>query len=218
MPMKDYALFLAGRYYQRDFPFYRRLARGRIRVAVDGGYNYFARSGTFPHLLIGDLDSLGRLPRTLSSRTTVLAYPTDKDQTDTELALDYCLETGAGAIDIIQPTIGDPDHFMANLFLLTRVANNGRADKTSVRLVGPRFEAFYLKNSSRRFDRVVGSIVSVIPLSAAIQLSWTGTAYDVRRARISRGRTRSVRNQIVARRASVNIAGEAFLVRLTPRR
>ena len=213
--MKNYALFLAGRYYERDFPFYRKLARGRVRVAVDGGYRYFVRSGTFPHLLIGDFDSLGGVPSDLSPRTQVLVHPVEKDQTDTELALDHCLDTGARDIDIIQPAIGDPDHFLANLFLLARKARSGRSQHARLRLVGPRFEALYLKNSTHRFERAAGSTVSVIPLSASIKLSWTGTAYNVREACVKRGQTRSARNRIISGHASVRVIGESFLIRLT---
>jgi len=213
--MKNYALFLAGRYYERDFPFYRKLARGRVRVAVDGGYRYFARSGTFPHLLIGDLDSLGGIPSNLSPRTQVLVHPVEKNQTDTELALDHCRDAGARDIDIIQPAIGDPDHFLANLFLLARKARPSRSRPTQLRLVGPHFEAFYLKNNTHRFERATGSTVSVIPLSTLIKLSWTGTAYNVREACVKRGQTRSTRNRIISGRASVRVVGESFLIRLT---
>lgn len=216
--MKDWALFLAGRYHARDFAFYRRLARGRIRVAVDGGYRYFERSRTFPHVLIGDFDSLRPTPRRLSPRTMVLSFPTDKDQTDTELALDHCLESGAGSIDIIQPTLGDPDHFLANLFLLTRKADSRRGGKVSIRLVGPRFEALYLEDGSHEFCRAGGSTVSVIPVSASIGLTCMGTAFDVSRCRVARGRTRSTRNRIITSRALFEVSGHAFLVRLYRRR
>jgi thiamine pyrophosphokinase len=212
--MNRYALFLAGRYYERDFPLYRKLARSRIRVAVDGGYRYFARSKTFPHLLIGDLDSLGGIPAGLSSRTEVVVHPTRKDRTDTELALDHALKAGATEIDIIQPTIGDPDHFLANLYLLSRKIDSGRSKSVRLRLVGPRFEAFYLENGSHRFERAKDSTVSVIPVSASIKLSWTGTAYDVRRVLVKRGQTRSTRNRILSGRATVRVDGEAFLIRL----
>ena len=84
--------------------------------------------------------------------------------------------------------------------------------------MGPRFEAFYLKDDVHRFERAKGSTVSVIPLSASIKLSWTGTAYDVGEAVVKRGQTRSARNQIVTEGASVRVAGEAFLTRLTGRR
>ncbi len=213
--MKGCTLFLAGRYFERDFTFYRRLARGRFRVAVDGGYRYFARSGTNPDLLIGDFDSLGGVPAGLSRRTEVVIHPTEKDQTDTELALDHCLEAGAREIDIIQPAIGDPDHFLANLFLLARKPAPGRSRPARIRLVGPRFEAFWLKDCTHRFERAVGSIVSVIPLSGSIRLGWTGTSYDTQDVLVKRGQTVSARNRIVAGRSSARVIGEAFLIRLT---
>lgn len=209
--MRKAILFLAGRYDARDFPFYRRLARGCFKVAVDGGYRFFERSGLVADLLIGDFDSLKRFPRQLSSKTRVAQFPVDKDKTDTELALDYCLDHGISKIDLVQPSIGDPDHFLANLFLLTRTSRQSRM--LQLRLIGPGYEALLLSDSRVSFQRAQGSVVSVVPLSASIKLTCRGTAFDVIGAKISRGHTRSTRNRITTSTSWFEIAGKAFVVR-----
>jgi len=206
-------LFLAGRYHARDFQFYRKLARGCFKVAVDGGYRFFERSGLVSDLLIGDFDSLKKLPRQLSQKTRVARFPVDKDKTDTELALDYCLDHGISKIDLVQPSLGDPDHFLANLFLLSRASRRSRPGTPQLRLVGPDYEALLLSDSRVSFCRAQGSVVSVIPVSASITLTCRGTAFDVTRAKIARGQTRSTRNRITAATASFEIAGKAFVIR-----
>jgi len=215
--MRKCILFLAGRYYARDFVFYRRLARGCFKVAVDGGFRFFARSGLVPDLLIGDLDSLARKPRRLSRRTEVIVHPVDKDKTDLELALDYCLERGALRVDIVQPGLGEPDHFLANLFLLTRAVGFAHQRRPRIRLVGPDYEAHFISDRRVRFLQARGSVVSVIPLSGSIVLTCRGTAFDVNRARIKRGRTRPTRNRITGQAATFEVSGQAFLVRVFPK-
>lgn len=209
--MRRAILFLAGRYNARDFPFYRKLARGCFKVAVDGGYRFFERSGLVAELLIGDFDSLKRFPRQLSSKTCVARFPADKDKTDTELALDYCLDHGISRIDLVQPSVGDPDHFLANLFLLTRASRRSRTPQ--LRLVGPNYEALLLSDRRISFRRARGSVVSVIPVSVSITLTCRGTAFDVIRAKIVRGHTRATRNRITAATSWFEIAGKAFVIR-----
>ena len=216
--MDKAVLFLTGRYLARDLPFYRKLARGCFRVAVDGGYRFFQRAGIAPDLLIGDFDSLKRLPKRLPRGVELLAFPTDKDKTDTELALDYCLERGARQIDIVEPSFGDPDHFLANLFLLARKVNAPARKKRRLRLVGPAYEAFFLSDSRVKFAGAKGSIVSIIPVSRSIRMTCRGTAFDVSGATIQRGETRPARNRITAANATFEIAGQAFVVRLIRRR
>lgn len=211
--MRKAILFLAGRYHARDLPFYRKLARDCFKVAVDGGYRFFERSSLIADLLIGDFDSLKRLPRQLSPRTRVARFPVDKDKTDTELALDYCLDHGISKIDLVQPSLGDPDHFLANLFLLTRASRRSQIGTPQLRLVGPDYEALLLSDSRVSFRRARGSVVSVIPVSASIKLTCRGTAFDVTRAKIARGQTRSTRNRITAATSWFDITGKAFVIR-----
>lgn len=213
--MKDCVLFLHGRYASRDFGFYKRLCRGRFKIAVDAGYRFFPRSGIVPDLLIGDFDSLKRIPKNINARTEVLTYPADKDQTDTHLALEYCLEHRAKKIDIVQPSIGEPDHFTANLMLLTLAERyKRRGYSPRVRLLNVTCEIRYVGNGSERFDRAAGDTVSVIPLSKAVELSCTGTAFDVRRKLIRRGQTLASRNRIVGPRAVFRLKGEGLIFRL----
>jgi thiamine pyrophosphokinase len=211
--MRKAVLFLTGRYHTRDLPFYRQLTRGCFKVAVDGGYRFFERSGLVADLLIGDFDSLKRLPRRLSPKTRVARFPADKDKTDTELALDYCLDHGILKIDLVQPSFGDPDHFLANLFLLTRASRRHKQGTPQLRLVGPDYEALLLSDRRISFRRARGSVVSVIPVSASIKLTCRGTAFDITRAKITRGQTRSTRNRITTATAWFEIAGKAFVIR-----
>ncbi|RKX23662.1 MAG: thiamine diphosphokinase [Candidatus Zixiibacteriota bacterium] len=215
--MKDCILFLPGRCRTKHIPYYRKLARGKFKVAVDGGYRFLRTCSLTPDLLIGDLDSVKRHEIKSLKRTRVLSYPVAKDKTDTQLALEYCCDACAKNIDIVQPAINEPDHFTANLLLLTIRFRHGRhSEQLCVRIVNHRSEIRCLKDDSLTLRQARGERVSVIPLSQEITLSCSGTAFDVERLKVHRGMTVSTRNRIIADEAVIAVGGEALLFRLFP--
>ncbi len=213
--MKNCVLFLPGRYDKRHFIFYLKLCRGKFKVAVDGGYVFFARAGIPADLLIGDFDSLKRRPRDLPEGTRVISFPVAKDKTDSHLAVEFCLESGARRIDIVQPTIGEPDHFTCNLLLpelAERYAAKGK--RPDVRLVNPRYEVRFISNGRLVLDRARGDTVSVVPVSPGIVYSCSGTAFPADRVRVKRGSTLASRNRVTAQRAVFEVKGQALFFRL----
>ncbi len=212
--MKDVVLFVAGRYRSEHLNFYKKLCCSKTKVAVDGGYSFFKKSGITPDLVIGDMDSAVRLPR-LSAKTRVITFPQRKDKTDSQLAVEYCIEQGAKTIDMVTPSVGQPDHFVANLLLPTNRMVSAWAKRGGrFRIVSHTYEVSYVAHGKVSFSNCVNQIVSVTPLSRQIVLSCEGTDYDVAITRIPRGHTRALRNRIVARRAIFTIKGEALVWRL----
>jgi len=208
--MKNAAVFLAGKYRQQHVALYRQMCRGKTTVAADGGYRFFALAGLTPDLLIGDLDSIGRHRPRLSGGMMIIEHPPDKDCTDGELALSYCLAAGARAIDIIDPSVGEIDHFLGNLFMLELAAKYDA--EVPVRIVSDRTEVRLLSDASWTVNGLAGQVLSVIPLSSQIKLTCVGTVYPVRLLALHRGQTRSLRNRIANRRARISVEGQAFVV------
>lgn len=91
-------------------------------VAADGGYRHCRACGLTPHLLLGDLDSLD-LP--LPEDVEVRAFPPEKDDTDTMLALKTGLELGYRVFHLYGCAGGRPDHTLASLQSLAFLAQNG---------------------------------------------------------------------------------------------
>lgn len=205
--MKNAVIFLAGDYDRGQLPFYKQLCDGRFTLAADGGYQFFALASTQPDLLIGDLDSIGE---DTHDGLTILQYPEDKDVTDSELALAYCLDNGVCSIDIVDPAPGDIDHLLGNLMLLELAS--AHADHTRVRIVNHQHEIRLLADASWTVNGHPGDVISVIPLSRRIHLSCTGTEYSAKRVLIRRGRTIGLRNHLVNRRAHLTVEGKAFVV------
>ncbi len=209
---RDYVLFLHGRYRADELPFYRRLCKKRRRVAVDGGYSFFRKSGLFPHALIGDFDSLKTVPRGLSKRTEILTFPVRKDRTDSHLALDFCIEREARDVDIVSPDTGDVDHFLGNVMLLT-LAARATPPLGRTRIINAAYEIVCAHDERLAFVRRAGDGLSVLPLSASIRLSCSGMDYDAQNLRIRQGESCGLRNVVTASQAWVEVAGKALIVR-----
>ena len=208
--MKGCILFLHGTYKKDELFFYERLCRGRVKVAVDGGYSFFRKTGLVPQLLIGDFDSLKRIPRNLGPKTKVLTFPSRKDETDSQLAVEYCLEEGAKDIDIVVPSTGEPDHFLGNFALLSLCAK--KAPEVNARLINIRYQAVLLENNRMEFAGCSGHLVSVSPMEKRIELTCRGTEYDADGVRIKVGDSRAMRNRIAAGRAWLVVKGRAFVI------
>ena len=212
--MQGCILFLQGTYPKADIEYYKKKCRGRFLVAVDGGYSFFRKTGLVPQALIGDFDSIGRMPRNLSPRTEVVRYASRKDKTDIELAVDYCFERGMSDIQIVQPSLGEPDQFVGNLMLLIRAGQlKRRVQGCSVHIINKRYEVCALAEGSGIIIGGKGDCLSIIPISDKITLTLVGTEYDVTDLAISRGESRGLRNQIRLNRAHVRLRGTALVIR-----
>ena len=212
--MRNAVLFLHGKYAAADLNYYKKLARGKYLVAVDGGYSFFRKTGLTPDLLIGDFDSIGRMPRTLTARTTVVQHPAYKDKTDAELALDHCLSLGVQDIRIVQPSFGEPDQFVGNMMLLIRAAQlRRRMQGCSVHVVNRRYQVCALVDGAGMISGGRGDIFSVVPVSDQITLTLSGTEYDVTNLVIQRGESRGLRNRITAGTAHIRMRGTALVIR-----
>ncbi|MBU8933558.1 MAG: thiamine diphosphokinase [candidate division Zixibacteria bacterium] len=217
--MKGFTLFLNGVYRQQDMSFYRQFCNSKCTVAVDGGYSFFRKASLFPDILIGDFDSLKRFPRDLPETTTVIRHPSRKDKTDLHLAIDYCVEIGARTIDIVQPSVGEIDHLLANTHCVSYgVFDSGSRKAPLIRIISPMHEIRPVVDGAVTFTDKVGDTVSVLALSEKVVLSITGTEYRGRGISLKLGETRGLRNRITSRRARFQVQGRALIVRLFSRR
>ena len=87
-----------------------------IVIAADGGADAARVVGLEPDVVIGDLDSASadtvEWARSVGAR--VVEYPSDKDKTDLELALDEAEQLGVGHVVVVGTSGGRTDHFLAN--------------------------------------------------------------------------------------------------------
>ena len=90
-------------------------------IAADGGYRALARAGIRPDLILGDMDSLARQPRGIP----LLRFPRRKNLTDMALAIGLAKSRGYTRFKLYGALGSRLDHAIANLQLLSRLAQEG---------------------------------------------------------------------------------------------
>ena len=91
-------------------------------IACDKGLEYATRLGITPDLIIGDFDSYeGNIEK---DAPNVSIYPSEKDDSDTMLAIKYALSHGYTHLYIICALGGRMDHTIANIQSMLYVASN----------------------------------------------------------------------------------------------
>lgn len=197
-----------------------QLARGsEVVIAADGGANLLAKAGRRPDLVIGDMDGVtAETQRDLErAGTEIERYPTEKEQTDGELALDAAVKRGADEV-VIVGAFGGPrlDHMAGNLMLL---AHEDFA-AIDVALVTERstFRSL-LGPGTLELEGAAGDWVTLEPLSdRARGVATDGLRYPLRHEELRRGSTRGVSNELTASRGSVEVGDGLLLVIVTTRR
>ena len=88
-------------------------------IAVDSGIEHLQNLSLDPTTLIGDLDSISKksLDEVKKNGVKILAFNSNKDQTDFELALNYLDEAEKSKVYIIGGESGEIDHLIS-IFLL----------------------------------------------------------------------------------------------------
>ncbi|MEW5816451.1 MAG: thiamine diphosphokinase [Spirochaetota bacterium] len=97
------------------------LAEADRVIAADSGADLAASFGIMPDIIVGDMDSLSDKTVLRSSpKEKVMIFNSDKDETDTEIALRLLHENGCSEITIVGGGGGRLDHLIAILYLFER--------------------------------------------------------------------------------------------------
>ena len=83
-------IFAAGD-FSGDFMY----TTGDMIIAADAGYAHLKKLNITPDILIGDFDTIEEMPEHLKN---VIRFPTEKDYTDTEIAIMEAQNKGADKI------------------------------------------------------------------------------------------------------------------------
>jgi len=180
-----------------------RIDCDHILIAADGGAQHCLELGLTPDDVIGDLDSLTEsdLIRLGELGARIHRYPTRKNFTDLELALQHALELGADEI-VIYAALGDRwDQTIANLLLV------GAYPSARIRLVDANQEIFYVRaGETTMIEGRPGDTVSLIPLMGdATGISTQSLEYALEDETLRFGSTRGVSNVMLDSTARVSL-------------
>jgi len=180
-----------------------------IIIASDGGGNFLCANGIIPDILIGDCDSIApECLAQLKGKTLIKEFPSSKDKTDTELALDFSLENGYTNIMLINAIDGRFSHSLANIFLLEKFA----PQLSFIHLLNKENEIFIVKDYINIFAQK-DELFSLIPLTESVSVIETkGLKFTLKNEKLFRESTRGISNSPVADQIEVRISKGILLI------
>jgi thiamine pyrophosphokinase len=160
------------------------------------------------HRVVGDFDSV--TPDALSAAEAAGAridrYPTAKDATDLELALEAA-RAEASRIIVVGGDGGRLDHLLSIALLL---GSSAYADRVVVAYLGP--ATVHVVRSTTRLTGVPGELVSLLALHGpAHGVRTSGLQYPLHDETLHPGSSRGVSNQFTGEVAQVAIAAGVLL-------
>ncbi|WP_010193130.1 thiamine diphosphokinase [Bacillus sp. m3-13] len=113
---------VAGGPIERIPKLYDWQAEDVMWVGVDRGVAYLLEQNIVPTKAFGDFDSITReeLYNIKAQLPHAEVFPSEKDETDTEIAVNWALEQNPALIRIFGGTGGRLDHFLGNVQLLLK--------------------------------------------------------------------------------------------------
>ena len=129
----------AGEFCERVLP-----EKGDYIIAADAGYDALVSRGIMPDLVVGDFDSLGKVPE----HPNIVRSPVEKDDTDMMLAVKQGLKLGYEMFTINGGLGGRLDQTLANIQILSYLAENGARGT----LLGQGICVTAIKNSEISFN------------------------------------------------------------------
>ena len=180
-------------------------------VAADGGARHAAPLGLPLHQVVGDFDSLSAADadELEAAGVTVTRFPTNKDATDTELALLAALDAGATEIALLGTWGGRSDHAIGTLALLA----HPRCGEAAVVILDEQTRTQLVRSgTSLTLRGAVGRIISITPWGGDATVSATGVRWTLDSAVLVAGSTRGISNVATAAEAVITAHEGAVLV------
>ena len=186
-------------------------------VAADGGAFALERWKILPHLVVGDMDSLGDagVERLARRGIGVAKFPAEKDESDLELAVAHAISVGAKEI-VLLGALGGPrlDHEAANLLLLADPGYDGvriEARRGAMRVRALRGAG------SLALDGPVGTVITLLPVAGDAEgVRTEGLRFPLAGETLRLGKSRGLSNEIAQSPARVTLDKGSLLVFETP--
>ena len=179
-------------------------------VAVDAGLHRVRELGLTPILIIGDMDSVEPGLADLYPDCEQIRHPSQKNETDTELALNWCLEAGVGEIVVCNGLEGRFDHSLALVHNLSSLAGKG----VSARIESERQRVWFLE-AETTLSGHAGCLLSLLAWETAVFQHSRGLQYSLDGLRLNPGQVRGISNRIEGAEAWIKLDRGKILAILT---
>lgn len=171
------------------------IPRDAFVIAADSGLDHARAMGRPVDLVVGDLDSVSAtgLAAARNAGAEIREFPTGKDQTDLELALEAAAERSPDRLVLVGGHGGRVDHFLANAMLLASPSYEGI--EIDALFGEARVHVVHGGRPPRSIGARAGELCSVIAVHGTAEgVTVTGTQWELTNAQLSPGSSRGVSN------------------------
>jgi len=192
---------------------YSTFSENDLVIAIDGGYQMCGKLGIKPAVLIGDFDSLNpdEKKQIEASGIKVISHPQNKNETDTELALQYCLQNGIKEVCIYNTLDGRFDHALALVqnLLEAHLANIKCRIVSSSQIV-------FLLDERTKTDFPIGTILSLLAIfPSATFISSHGLLYPLDEITLFNWQSRGISNSVTEPEQTITLKNGTALAVVT---
>lgn len=178
-------------------------------LCADGGTRHALALGITPNVIIGDLDSVTFDLQPLAEKgVQVIQHPTDKNETDLELAIDHAISLNPDQILILAALGGRMDQTLANIALLSNI----QLAACNIKLTDSVEEIFFCRDQAKVEGRS-GDIVSLIPWQGEVTGVFTeNLRWHLHHETLYPDKTRGISNEMTADVATITIQSGLLLI------
>ena len=171
-------------------------------IAADSGFANAKALGDRVDIALGDFDSLAGGVDSIPETVEKITVPAEKDETDTQLAVNVAIAKGAEEIVIIGGLSGRLDHTLSNLAILEALFDLG----ISAMILDGRNRARYIRSTSTLIPRSGYKYLSIIAADEKVKgVSVEGCKYPLKNKNLTRKYQYTVSNEINENCALVSV-------------
>ncbi len=165
-------------------------------IAVDKGLSFLDACGRMPDLIMGDFDSVDKdiLHDYMGKNCRVKRFSSEKDATDTQLAVEEAIALGAAAITIIGGTGNRLDHTLSNIYILGLALRHN----ISCRLIDAHNVIQLIdKTTYIQKNNISGNYISLLPYTESVEnITLKGFRYPLQEYTLHKDTSIGISNEL----------------------
>ena len=179
-------------------------------IAADSGYAHAIAMGFVPNELVGDMDSITALDLTdaRDSNINITQFSTDKDLTDTEIAIASATARQSTHITVVS---GGGDRFDHVLGMVHSLASCALTVDTTL-LIGTARISYAAYTKEFRITTQPGNTISLIPIGGAATVTTTGLQWELNNDTLQSFASRGVSNIATGDSVSISVTDGSLAV------
>ena len=179
-------------------------------IAADSGYAHAIAMGYVPHELVGDLDSITAvdLSDARDSNILISQFPTDKNLTDTEIAIASAIARKSTHITVVS---GGGDRFDHILAMVHSLASSALTVNTTL-LIGTARISYAAYTKEFRITTQRGNTISLIPIGGGATVTTTGLQWELDNDTLQSFASRGVSNIATGDSVTISVTDGSLAV------